>query len=150
MLNYLKLSVLAIAFSTSASFGHEFWIDPLDYSVAPGTPLQADLRVGQGFEGSPYAYIPVNFRLFELARGDVRMPVDGRIGDRPALNRAPMNEGLNVVLHVTKDYELSYTAFEKFEDFVRHKDASWAAERHKAAGYPMRGLSSCTRVMRKA
>src|SRR5690606_19190479 len=63
MLKHLKFSMLALALSTSAGFSHEFWIDPLDYTVASGMPLLADLRVGQAFEGSPHAYIPVNFRL---------------------------------------------------------------------------------------
>jgi uncharacterized GH25 family protein len=140
MFHHLKLSVLVLALSTTASLGHEFWIDPLDFTVDPGTALQADLRVGQGFEGSPYSFIPQNFGLFELAQGATRAPVEGRTGDRPALNQAAMAEGLNVVLHVTRDYDLTYTALEKFADFVHHKDADWALEQHKAEGFPEAGF----------
>ena len=140
MFNSLKISALMWLISTSASFGHEFWIDTLDYQVETGTPLQADLRVGQNFGGSPYAYIPANFRLFELAQGETRTPVAGRIGDRPALNQAAPGPGLTMVLHVTRDYDLTYKTLDMFENFVRHKDALWAFEQHKAEGFPDAGF----------
>jgi len=140
MFNHFGISLAALAFSTSAALGHEFWIDPASFSLAPGGTLTAELRVGQDFSGSPYAYVPANFRLFELARGDVRTPVEGRMGDRPALNQGGLAEGLNVVLHVTRDYDLTYTALEMFETFVRHKDAIWAVREHRARGFPEAGF----------
>ena len=126
---------LALALSTTAAAGHEFWIDPIDFLVPSGAPVVADIRVGQEYEGSASAWIPRNFRIFEIAQGDVRTPVEGRMGDRPALNQtAP--DGLAIALHVTTDSRITWKEFQKFEDFVRHKDAEWTLAEHAARGLP--------------
>ncbi len=126
----LAVSLLAAA----PAFAHEFWISPVTYEVAPGSALQADLRVGQGFEGSAYPYVPTNFTRFDIVRGDDVLPVEGRAGDRPALNMTAPGEGLTVVVHVTRDYSLTYPKWETFVAFTEHKDIVWAQERHLARG----------------
>ncbi|WP_102107551.1 DUF4198 domain-containing protein [Oceaniglobus roseus] len=136
MFTSLRLSLVALALSTSAAVAHEFWIDPQDFTPDPGANIVADIRVGQSFNGSSYAYIPDNFRLFELAQGETRTPVEGRIGDRPALDAAPLGEGLNVILHVTRDYALTWKEWQKFADFVTHKDFDGVIEAHRAKGHP--------------
>lgn len=120
---------------------HEFWIDSVSYSVASGDPIVADLRVGQGYKGPSYSYNETNFRLFEIAQGAARVPVEGRLGDRPALHQAAPGDGLAVVLHVTRDFTLTYDDAETFRDFVTHKDAAWALARHAERGLPEAGFS---------
>ena len=70
------------------ALGHEFWISPEAYQIDPGQSIRADLRVGQNFNGSAYSFIPRNFDRFDLVAGDDVVTVDGRLGDRPALNMA--------------------------------------------------------------
>ena len=53
-------------FLARAAVAHEFWIAPEDYTVDPGAPIVADLRVGQDFEGSPQTYFPNRFARFEV------------------------------------------------------------------------------------
>ncbi|MGY9047582.1 MAG: DUF4198 domain-containing protein, partial [Rhodobacterales bacterium] len=101
---------------------------------ADGVPLKADLRVGQSFEGSAYPYVPANFTRFELIQGDAVRSVEGRAGDRPALNMAAPGDGLAVVVHVTRDYSLTYPKWETFVSFTEHKDIVWAQERHLERG----------------
>ncbi|KMK68150.1 DUF4198 domain-containing protein [Puniceibacterium sp. IMCC21224] len=113
---------------------HEFWISPQNYQVAEAAPLMADLRVGQSMQGSTYAYVPPNFRRFEVAFGDTVLPVEGRAGDKPALNMTVPGDGLAVVVHVTRDYSLTWTEWEKFQSFCEHKDIAWALARHKERG----------------
>lgn len=115
---------------------HEFWIDPLEYRVAQDAPLQAEIRIGQEFKGSASPYVPINFRRFELWQGDQMVPVEGRVGDRPALNMAVGGTGLVTVVYVTRDYALTYTGMEKFENFARHKDFMWAVADHDTRGLP--------------
>jgi len=126
--------VIAIAASTSLAWGHEFWIDPEDYTLAPGDTLTAAIRVGENFKGSSYAYIPDNFRRFDLAQGDDVAPVEGRIGDRPALSTTVDEDGLAIVVHVTRDYDLTYSSYDSFVNFVTHKDAEWVIDAHAEAG----------------
>ena len=106
-----------------------------------GAPIVAATRVGQEFKGASYSYNPGTFRQFEIAQGAERVPVEGRLGDRPAVNQAAPGDGLAVVLHVTVDSALTYDDLEKFRTFVTHKDAAWVLEAHAARGLPETGFS---------
>ncbi len=114
---------------------HELWIDPTEFQVASGTPILADIRVGEDFEGSSFSYLPNSFRRFELVQGDAAVDVEGRLGDRPALNQGAA-DGLVVAVYESDDSKLTYQSFGKFESFVRHKDAIWTIEEHKTRGLP--------------
>jgi hypothetical protein len=43
-------------------------------------------------------------------------------------------DGLAVVVHVTRNYSLTYPKWETFVEFTEHKDSVWAQERHLARG----------------
>jgi uncharacterized GH25 family protein len=135
MKSRLLPAILALALSTSAAQSHEFWIEPQDYAVDPGAPVQADLFVGEAFEGLRQSYIPRNFRRFEMAGPEGSVPVTGRAGDRPAVNQAA-GEGLQVIVHETTDSVITWRDFADFEAFVRHKDAEWSLSRHAERGLP--------------
>ncbi len=134
------LSASFVALSAVAANAHEFWISPLDFEVAEGEAITADLRVGQKFEGTVFSYLPNTFRRFEIVQGDVATPVEGRMGDRPALNQAAPGEGLAIVVHVTTDSILTYAKADLFPSFVRHKDAEWVLARHAERGLPETGF----------
>ena len=130
---------LAVSLSSGTVQSHELWIDPVDHLVGSGEPVVADLRVGQEFEGPAYSYFPRSFRQFEIAFGNESAPVDGRSGDRPAVNQT-VPPGLSVIVHVTTDSRLGYSEWEKFRAFVEHKDAEWTLSAHDARGLPREGF----------
>ena len=132
--------LVAFALITGPAGSHEFWIDPARFAVAPGEAIEADLRVGEAFAGGAQSYLPSRFRRFELVQGAEATPVEGRLGDRPALNQGLSGDGLAVVVHETTDSRLTYREFAKFENFVRHKDAEWTIEAHRARGLPDSGF----------
>ncbi len=137
----LILSLTALLWAGAAPLAaHEFWISPKAYTIEPGGQLVADIRVGQMFRGAAYAYIPNEFKRFDLVQGNAVMPVEGRIGDRPALKMAPPGEGLVVVVHQTGNSVLTYTEARKFRNFVTEKDFAWALEEHAARGLPETGF----------
>lgn len=113
---------------------HEFWIDPVEHQVAPGSSIEANLRVGQGYEGSAYAYIPQNFRRFDYAWQGKVQPLDGRVGDRPAMTLDVSGEGLLVAIHETSDMRLTWSSWEKFVSFLEHKDIAWGLAEHDSRG----------------
>lgn len=127
------IAVCAVPFSGSA---HEFWIDPQAYQVPVGGTLVATLRVGETFKGSEQSYLERNFERFDLTCDGVLSPVPGRSGDRPALNVAVPQEGLCVVIHQTRDYTLTYREWQKFVNFVEHKDFEGVLEAHAERGLP--------------
>lgn len=114
---------------------HEFWIAPLDYTIEPGGKIKAEIRVGQDFNGPAYPYIPDNFRRFDLVSDAGIAVVTGRIGDRPALSTTATTQGLVTVVHVTRDYLLTYKDWDTFALFARDKDLRWAMNRHLERGY---------------
>src|SRR6056297_3041895 len=125
-----------VACSAAAAPAHEFWIDASRYQIAEGETIEAALRVGQVFEGIELSYLPNTFRRFEIALGGEVAPVDGRLGDRPALAQEVPGSGLAVAVHVTTDSTVIYREFGQFEEFVRHKDAAWAIGEHSRRGLP--------------
>ncbi|MCV3270900.1 DUF4198 domain-containing protein [Roseobacter sinensis] len=134
-------AVFALLLAAQPGFGHEFWIDPEDYTVAPGAALTAHLRNGEDFKGITLAWFENRFTRFELVLGDSVIPVQGRAGDTPALaTTAPEAEGLLVVLHETAPSQLTYKEWPKFLKFAAHKDFPNAAADHEAAGWPKEGF----------
>ncbi|GAA4222235.1 hypothetical protein GGQ68_001193 [Sagittula marina] len=126
-------AVMSVLCSASAS-AHEFWIEPEAYQVAPDAPLVAQLKVGDKLEGSSFSYVPPNFRRFDVIVDGEVIEVDGRAGDKPALNMVLDREGLATVVHVTRDYALTYKDRATFERFCDHKDIKWACVSHDTRG----------------
>jgi uncharacterized GH25 family protein len=137
LLAVIVLSVLGL----SGAKAHEFWIEPSAYEIAAGEPIVARLRNGEKFNGVALPYLPAGYRRFELIEGDVTRPVEGRLGDEPALNMAAGAEGLVIVALETTDSILTYDAPERFRAFVAHKDLAGALEAHARRGLPEAGFS---------
>lgn len=113
---------------------HEFWISPENFLNAPDTQVQADIKVGQNFSGSAYSYNPSSFERFETRFNGTNSPVEGRLGDVPALNMDAPGNGLLTVIYETDDSVLSYTEWEKFVKFATHKAFATTLEDHDARG----------------
>ena len=64
----------------------------------------------------------------------------GRAGDRPALNQAPIAEGLNIVVYQARNATVSYETWEKFQGFVDHKDFGDVLTQHQARNLPEAGF----------
>ncbi|KNG94729.1 DUF4198 domain-containing protein [Pseudaestuariivita atlantica] len=130
----LLTRLAAVALLAAPASAHELWIEPRDYQVAPGEQVMADIHVGELMDGPSYAYLPRDFRRFDLVQNGTVTPVQGRMGDRPALQKTVDTPGLVSVVYVTRDLSLTYTKFEKFLKFARHKDFGDAEGAHKARG----------------
>lgn len=134
----------------AVSGAHEFWLSPQGFEVDPNEIMRVDIRVGQDFKGPAYGYIPDNFQRFEMVQGDDRRLVEGRIGDRPALQVKAPGAGLWVVVHETSDQFVSYTEAGKFRNFVTHKDLRGTLEAHDARGLPETGFKERYRRFAKS
>lgn len=140
-----KTTKLLGLLSLSAAFGkalsaHEFWIDPVAFNLPRSAPLVADIRVGQNFEGAAYSYFPKRFKRFEVITENIRQPVLGRLGDRPALNQPAAATGLNIIAHVTDNQSLVYHEWAKFKAFAEHKNFTGAIAEHQRRGLPKTGF----------
>lgn len=120
---------------------HEFWIDPVRYKVPSGENIQADFRNGELFEGSRLGFFDRRSARLEMAHGGKVLTLAPRNGDRPAVNVAPMGDGLHVIVHETTPASLTYRAWEKFQAFADHKDFPDIEARHMARGLPKEGFA---------
>ncbi len=145
------LHVLTLMLASALpAVAHEFWIQPQDYAVETGAAIRADLRVGQEFKGAAFSYIPQNSVRFDIVSGDTVIPVDSRIGDRPALDMAAPGDGLWIVVHETTDSSLTWDSWEKFVDFVEQKKLDGVLSLHAERDLPQEDVKERYRRFAKA
>lgn len=130
------IACFCFGLTAQAALAHETWIEPRSYQVAPDQTLEADLRNGENFSGFRLAYVPPKQVRLDIAAGGSVTPIDGRMGDIPAISVPAPPEGLVVLAYVSTQNILRYTEAEKFVNFTTHKDFPWALERHRDRGLP--------------
>jgi hypothetical protein len=143
---------VAIEWACSAALAaaHEFWLSPVDYTLAPGAEMAVHGRVGEGFRGATQVYNPGAVARFEVIAGGTAQPVEMRFGDDPMLSRPAPGPGLAIVVHETTDRRLTYRDAEVFRRFVVHKDLAGVLDRHAARGLPEAGFDEFYRRHAKA
>ena len=130
------LIAIVWSFSTAPANSHEFWLSPEDYTLSDADVMQVRLRVGSGMKGAVLSYLPNDVARFDVVQGDSTRPVEGRMGDNPALVMDRLVDGLAVAVIETEDSLLTYHDFAVFQRFVAHKDFRTALADHKARGLP--------------
>lgn len=129
-----------LALHVQSATAHEFWIEPQNFQVESGGMLIANLKNGQAFQGSDLAYFSTSTTRFDVIANGRMTPVEGRMGDRPALSTQATEDGLVVIVHETTPSRLKYATWEKFQKFVDHKDFKDIDARHAALGAPREGF----------
>ncbi len=136
-------ALLFILFSLFAPLplaAHELWLQAKEYMIAPESRLVVDIVNGQKFRGHALPYLPnATILLAEVVAGQLS-DLSPRPGDRPALDLPAGAEGLHVLVYQSTVATLTYREFDKFLDFVAHKDLPTSREAHLARGLPETGF----------
>jgi len=143
-MSYLARSFIALNLAllpAVPSAAHEFWIDPVAYEISADDRIEAHLRVGSNYDGTSMVYLPRNFSRFDVALGDDLIPVEGRMGARPALQMDAPGEGLAVVLYEATNNIVNWDEWDRFAGFCEHKDFTEVLDRHVARGLPESGFT---------
>lgn len=119
----------------SVATAHEFWIEPRAFQVAPEAQIAADLKNGENFKGTSLSYFDRNIARFDVITEGGTMPVEGRMGDMPALDMIAEEPGLVRIVHETTPSFVTYRTWEKFAAFAEHKDFKDIEARHQANGF---------------
>ena len=135
MFSYRALLYLLLLCPLSA-IGHEFWIEPTRYKLEPSEKIVANLRVGQYFKGNTFSFVPEKFVEFNVIDSSGKRPIDGRLGDLPAVSEHTIRTGLHVLVHHSTVNTLTYSDFAKFERFARKEGNTWLLDAHKHRGLP--------------
>lgn len=126
---------LMLAFSPATPvLGHEFWIEPRDFTVAPEAAIEADIRVGQNFKGDAFPYIPSRFAAFKRHDREGESDVDGTTGDLPALTLEARAEGLTIFTYVSVAERIRFQDWEKFSFYLDYEGLEAIPARHAARG----------------
>ncbi|WP_037294379.1 DUF4198 domain-containing protein [Roseobacter sp. CCS2] len=133
----MRVLALILSLFSAPVAAHEFWIEPTDYQINADTNLEANIVNGEAFAGANLSFLPQRFVNFALFLGTESARVEGRPGDLPALQQAPVGEGLNVAVYQAKNQIVSYEEWEKFQRFVDHKDFGDVLRQHEARGLPL-------------
>jgi len=134
---------LLLLIGAPSASAHEYWLDPLDATIAPGDALLVSIRNGEDFTGSGYPYDPARFDRVELVGAQGRRALSGRLGDYPAL-RGPddstASAGLNTILLEAAVRPLGYDDLESFAAFLDYHGLRGIAARHAERGLPASGI----------
>ncbi|MEL7282355.1 MAG: DUF4198 domain-containing protein [Pseudomonadota bacterium] len=131
-----------IAFVATSVSAHEFWIETERSKYDIGEPIVGNLYVGEDASGTALAYLPRNFTAFNFVDGDGSVrTVEGRIGDRPALNIAANSDGLGIFQYETTDSQITWRSSEQFQNFLEYDGLPHIARQHIERGLPPSGFS---------
>lgn len=117
------------------------WIEPDDFTLEPGQTLSAHIFVGEEFSGAPMPWRPNQYTRSEILQQDRSVEISSRLGDRPAIHATPDQPGLTIVAFEMAPHRLTYRDWQKFVNFVEHKDFSTALADHAERGLPDTGFT---------
>ena len=118
----------------SPAIAHEYWLQPLDYTVAPDATMMVQIVNGSDYVGQNLPYLPQRFARFDDVVGGKTFPVPGRVGDIPAVQMANPPDGLNVLVYQARNATVDYADWPTFVRFTEHKDFPGILDAHRARG----------------
>lgn len=137
----MRRLALVFALFTSPVAAHELWIEPTDYQADADTIVTANVVNGENFSGVKLAYIPAQFNRFVAVNAGNFSNIEGRVGDRPAMQLQPLGDGLHVIAYLSNVSTIAYEFWDKFQGFVDHKDLGDALAEHRRRGLEEDGFS---------
>jgi len=125
-----------------AAHSHESWIEPERFRVSEGALILAAIRVGEGFKGTSFPYIPAEYDRLTISDSSApARSIVGRLGDLPAISTRPVRNGLHVLAHASRPARLTYGSFEKFRQFLISEGLEWVVSAHHQRRLPPQGFT---------
>lgn len=114
---FAPLALLMLLKAPSAA-GHEFWIEPQQFRVAPGAKVPLRLYVGQYFKGNSLPFLTDIFEHFYYADARGTANVRGVLGDDPAATLTVRAPGRIWIVLRSTYYDLAYDKPGEFDAFL--------------------------------
>lgn len=137
---YARFLYVLVFLSALPSMAHEYWVEPQDYTINSSGEFIADIRNGQLFNGGSFSFIPSTLEKYNFILGESSIELEGVLGQRPAISMIAATDGLAIAVIETKPSTISYSAWEKFQKFIDHKDFQIDKTGHLALGFPESGF----------
>ena len=151
-----RVTVTGLLFiaSVSAATGHEFWISPESYRLAPGGQLVSSLLVGEDFKGNSMIYNPGGQRRFEVEVKGNSVRFRSIVGDDPALRVRVKEPGLHVISYYSTPTTFTFKSWDKFVSYVEGKGEEAVLDLHRQRGLPKQDFdeaySRCAKALVQA
>lgn len=130
-------AAVVLAFSTSVSEAHEFWLDPVQFTPKTGATVPVVFRIGQNFQGGTYPYVRSLDRRFSVIDGRGERKVKTLDGDDPAAEIKFTEPGLAVIVHQRAAEDLVIETFARFEEILAIEGLEHIGPEHRRLGRPM-------------
>jgi len=131
---YPGAAVCCLTGFLSVANAHELWIDLQEPFGAPGAEIIADIKIGPDFTGDALMYLPGNIRQLQLITKDGAQAVNGRVGDRPAIQTEAGAAGQQILTYQSEPEKIFYYDMNKFSAFLQEKDAEHILDAHRRRG----------------
>ena len=130
------LAALITGMIAGHASGHEVWIEPQAWTVTEGDTLKSSVRNGDDFSGFDLSWNANSVVRAEIWADGEMAAIDGRLGDRPALQTSIPSDGLVTLLYQSTHRNIVYETFEKFASFVTGKGYEAVIDQHTARDLP--------------
>lgn len=137
---FFRLTVYVLLLASATVRAHEYWIEPFRFKVAASERIVADLRTGQYFKGNSQVFLPDKFVAFTVTDASGTRPIEGRMGDLPAVNIPTRETGLHVLALHTAPSSITHADFAKFEQFLHREGLDWVLDAHFDRGLGKDGI----------
>lgn len=135
----LKQALLLTLMAGSAASAHEFWIEPLDYTINSQQSLRAEVRSGEFFSGEVFPYMPERIIKTELINQDDRRLISGLPGTMPALQEK-VSQGIQIVTYQSTPSVLTHRDYSSFQQFLSEDGLQWVDSAHRERRLPPTGF----------
>lgn len=130
------LALACAAAMPRAAGAHEFWIEPLDFTVEPGGEVAADVRIGQDFVGDAFPYVAPAVEDAGIRDSEGDRPLTSPTGALPAVRESVRGPGLDTVWIYTTPEEVLHPEWDEFAEFAEYEGIEYVLEQHRARGLP--------------
>jgi len=127
---------LSLLFTFSTLSAHEYWLDPVDSSITPGSSAIIDVRNGENFSGTAFPFDEDKFATISVNSETSSQAYTGRLGDYPALHPELNTSGLYLITVNTTPKLLTYKTSEQFNTFLDYHALDTIKARHQQRGLP--------------
>jgi len=142
--------VLYTFFVPNFSHAHELWLDTKSFQPQIGDIVAIELRNGQNFKGINLSYFKNRIEHFFWEQNGKSSDVNSRSGDVPAMKAPALENGLMVVVYQSSSSTLSYKDWEKFDEFIQHKNLGLIEQAHESRGLPKTNFKESYKRFSKA
>ncbi|MEL6734465.1 MAG: DUF4198 domain-containing protein [Pseudomonadota bacterium] len=123
-----------------AAEAHEYYLEPETFAPKAGADVKVSHKLGQRFYGNEMPWVTRWNVRSEIWHKGTSQPVNGEIGDRPALTLKNIKPGLTIGVHQSNVDFITFKTWEKFRTYVFKEGIGEAARDSEEGRKPKIGL----------